>query len=158
MKKIIILILAVIITGCNNQLNIDKKTYQSLVKELNNINIKNKQYPFDIKLELDKIIDSEITYRLIIDKPKQSLKNIMVLVIHDSKTKDIFPSIGIFDSKVNLIPNDIDVAKNNVKGIALVGYIPYPKQLNTFRGTFKVLIKYNDNRGYEYKTYYQYQI
>ena len=97
----------------------------------------------------EKIIDNEITYRVIIDNPKEDIKNIEAIIIHDKYTEDIFPSTGIFDDKLNLIPETIDKDKNYVKGIILTGYIPFKGDINDLNATFKVLVKYTDKFNVE---------
>ena len=105
--------------------------------------------PFDIEVYTEKIIDNEITYRVIIDNPKEDIKNIEAIIIHDKYTEDIFPSTGIFDDKLNLIPETIDKDKNYVKGIILTGYIPFKADINDLNATFKVLVKYTDKFNVE---------
>ena len=118
MKKIIfaLILLIVMLTGCNKESN-EYKTYKNYIKELNESNIMSSNIPFDIEVYTEKIIDNEITYRVIIDNPKEDIKNIEAIIIHDKYTEDIFPSTGIFDDKLNLIPETIDKDKNYVKGI-----------------------------------------
>jgi len=84
-------------------------------------------------------------YRAIIDNPKTSIKNIEVLIIHDKYTKDIYPSSGIFDEKYSLIPNTIEKSNNIVKGIILIGYIPYEGDLGNIDVEFKLYLKYTDD-------------
>ena len=101
-----------------------------------------KEIPFDIVVDISKFTDQEYMYKVIIDNPKEELKNIETIVIHDKETKDIFPSSGIFDDKYNLIPNDINKDNKNAKGIILIGYLPYEENIDI---TFKVLLKYETN-------------
>ena len=55
---------------------------------------------YDVNVYSDRLVDTEIIYRVIIDNPTESMHNISVLVIHNYPTNDIFPSIGIFDEKL----------------------------------------------------------
>lgn len=145
MKKIILvlILLIVVLTGCNKESN-EYKIYKSYIKELNESKIVSSDIPFDIEVYTEKIIDNEITYRVIIDNPKEDIKNIEAIIIHDKYTEDIFPSTGIFDDKLNLIPETIDKDKNYVKGIILTGYIPFEGDIKDLNATFKVLVKYTD--------------
>ena len=97
------------------------------------------------EIYLDKISNTEVMYRAIIDNPKTSIKNIEVLIIHDKYTKDIYPSSGIFDEKYSLIPNTIEKSNNIVKGIILIGYIPYEGDLENINVEFKLYLKYTDD-------------
>ena len=150
MNKIIfvLILLIVMLTGCNKESN-EYKTYKNYIKELNESNIMSSNIPFDIEVYTEKIIDNEITYRVIIDNPKEDIKNIEAIIIHDKYTEDIFPSTGIFDDKLNLIPETIDKDKNYVKGIILTGYIPFKADINDLNATFKVLVKYTDKFNVE---------
>ncbi len=163
MKKVLIMMFTLLLaTGCqvNNNLSTEKKTYQNMIDKLQQASNKNFNKPvsYDIHVYIDKIVESEIMYSLIIDEPTESMNNISAIIIHDYPTKDIFPSIGIFDNKVNLIPDFIDVSSNYVKGITLTGYIPYEKDITTFKGTFKVLVEYEDELGNKIDDYYKYTI
>ena len=117
MKKIVLIILLLITTGCfNNNISIDKETYKSYIDELKEIDtVNNEDIPFDINIYYDKIVDDEVVFRLILDNPKSEMNNIEAIVIHNSTTDDIFPRSGIFDTKYSLIPKPIDNKKNNVK-------------------------------------------
>ncbi|MBQ6281925.1 MAG: hypothetical protein IJK66_00110 [Bacilli bacterium] len=142
MKKIILLITILLLCGCNKD-NSALKKYNLYIEELKVSEI-SKEIPFDIVVDISKFTDQEYMYKVIIDNPKEELRDIEALIIHDKYTKDIFPSSGIFDDKYNLIPNNINKDINNVKGIILIGYLPYEEDINI---TFKLLIKYKDNNN-----------
>lgn len=140
MKKIILLIVILLLCGCKST---ELKKYESYIKELKN-NKNSSEIPFDVSIDLIKFIDEEYMYKVTIDNPKEELKEIEAIVIHNKDTEDIFPSSGIFDDKYNLIPNDINKKSNNVKGVILIGYIPYEEDITV---TFKLLVKYKDNNN-----------
>ena len=119
----------------------------------NNFNI-----PFDITISLDKITETEIVYNAIVDNPKEKITNVVALVINDQETSKMYPSIGIFDEKIKLIPSNSEKKDDNVKGIALVGYIPFDKTIEEFSGTFKVLVEFVNLKGEKQKVYYIYKI
>lgn len=152
MKKIIkICLLSIIIflTGCEtNEISKEKETYLSYVKEIQKQEKFTKQaLPFDINVEYDKLTDNEVRFQVIIDNPKVDITDISAVAIHDKPTDDIFPSIGIFEEKENLIPN------KKPSGIILVGYIPYEKKLSSFECEIKVIIKYKEDNK-EHTVYY----
>lgn len=146
MKIVIILLSLFILTGCNNE-NIKDKEYHSYVNMLKESTEFDSELPFDISIYLKKLNDDEVTYKVIIDNPKKELKSIEAIIIHDNKTNDIYPSIGIYDDKVSLIPNKVDKDNNIVKGIILTGYIPYSDDINNLKVSFKLLFKYTDSEG-----------
>ena len=164
MKKIL-LVLCILLVGCSKPTIYD--TYVKNLKENNNIStdipfdiefyivlsannennnygvqdslgnvtyISNRYGPFYI----DNVNENRIIYQVIIDNPQIETDNVTALVIHDGKTNDIFPSVGIVDEPINL---NID------KGIILLGYIDQTSDIN-----FKVLIETNNQQYiYEYK-------
>lgn len=145
MRIVIILLSIFILTGCNNE-NTKNKEYHSYVNILKESTEFDSELPFDINIYLNKINDNEVTYKVIIDNPKNELYSIEALIIHDIDTNDIYPSIGIYDDKVSLIPNKVDKDNNIVKGIILTGYIPYSDDINNLKVSFKLLFKYNDGK------------
>lgn len=158
MKKLfLLLILFLLITGCSKGIDGEKDVYNNFIDELNNVSSYSKDIPFDINVVLEKDIDGELTYTVIMDNPKEEVKKIEAIAIHNFKTDDMYPSIGIFDDKLNLIPNKIDKDNNIVEGIILVGYIKYTGSVDDFNGIIKVLIRYQDSNGKMKKIYYKYQ-
>lgn len=158
MRRLVLLICCLLITGCNNtQYDEQIKTYNRLINETKELkaNDVSKSLAFDIEVYFEKITNDEITYRIIIDNPKEEMLNIKAIAIHNYPTKDIFPTTGLFEEPLNLIPNNIDLKKNNAKGVILIGYIKYNKKVETFKGTIKVLIEYS-NKNKTIKRYYQY--
>lgn len=148
MKKILFFIsLIFIMTGCTSSLTNEEILYNDYVKILKQSAKHEDNLPFDLEIYVDKIIETEVMYRVIIDNPKVSLRNIEVLVIHDKYTEDIFPSSGIFETKLNLIPGVINKKSNYVEGIILVGYIPFEGEIKNLNANFKLLFKYEDDNG-----------
>ena len=155
MKKILVIIILIIaLSGCSTNESDELKLYNSYVKELKQVEKSNNNIPFNINVYVDKIIETEVMYRVIIDKPQIPLRNIETIVIHDKNTQDIFPSSGIFDDKLSLIPDVINKSSNYVEGIILIGYIPYEKKKKNLNATFKVLVKYEDDDGITHKVFY----
>ncbi len=147
MLKIVVIIITLFCTGCiKNELNEETDIYNDYVKRLEYLEDKDfsEELPFDINIYYDKIIETEIMYKIIIDNPKTSIKNIKALAIHDQPTNDVFPTLGMFDEKYTLIPGVIDSEKNYIEGIILIGYIPFDYELDEFEAEFRVLVKYED--------------
>ena len=132
MKKIL-LVICVILVGCSRPTIYD--IYVKSLKENNNIST---NIPFDIDFYIDNVNENRLIYQVIIDNSQIEASEVTALVIHNGKTNDIFPSVGIVDEKVNL---------NKEKGIILLGYIDQTSNIN-----FKVLIETNNHQYiYEYK-------
>lgn len=128
MKKLLVL-LCFLLVGCSNSV------YDDYVKELKNSEASS-EIPFDIEFNIDNVNENRIIYQVIIDNPKVDASNVKALVIHDAKTEDIFPSVGIVDEAINL---------NEQKGIILMGYINKTEDIN-----FKVLIETDQKYIYTY--------
>jgi hypothetical protein len=158
MRRFILILCCLTLTACTNNQNHQLDLYNRLVDKVNDQNqVTDKSVlPFDIEVYFEKVIDEEITYRVIIDNPKEPIKNIKAVAVHNYKTKDIYPTSGVFEEPLNLIPNNIDLKDNNAKGIILIGYIDYTDSLDDFDGVVKVLITYDDNDGNNHEIYYEY--
>ena len=128
MKKLLVL-LCFLLVGCSNSV------YDDYVKKLKNSE-PSSEIPFDIEFNIDNVNENRIIYQVIIDNPKVDASNVKALVIHDAKTEDIFPSVGIVDETINL---------NEQKGIILMGYINKTEDIN-----FKVLIETDQKYVYSY--------
>ena len=128
MKKLLVL-LCFLLVGCSNSV------YDNYVKELKNSE-PSSEIPFDIEFNIDNVNENRIIYQIIIDNPKVDASSVKALVIHDAKTEDIFPSVGIVDETINL---------NEQKGIILMGYINKTEDIN-----FKVLIETDQRYVYNY--------
>lgn len=149
MKKIISIILMVLIlTSCTSSKKSLEKKYSNYIKELKSVTKTSDDIPFDIEVSFDKLTDNEVRYQVIIDNSKEDIYSIEALAIHNKKTDDIFPSIGIFDDKENLLVN------KKPSGIILVGYIDYEKDIEDFKCEIKVLIKYKDSNKKSHKVHY----
>ena len=155
MKKIIFGIICILmLCGCTKEESIELKKYKEYVNTLKQTEKVNNDLPFNVNVYVDKIIETEVMYRVIIDNPKIPLRNIETLIVHDKHTEDIFPSSGIFDDKLNLIPGVINKSSNYVEGIILVGYIPFEEDIKSLHATFKLMFKYLDDDDIEHIVYH----
>ncbi|MEG1850545.1 MAG: hypothetical protein RR228_00880 [Bacilli bacterium] len=146
---IIFLILSFLVCGCSKKESKEEVSYNNAIKELNSYSKNNlDSYPFDILVNVEKISTDNLLYCLIIDNVKESINSMSAIIIHDKLTKDVFPSIGYFDEKINLLPSE------GKKGLSLCGYINYSGTIDNFRGKFTAFIKYKDNKNYNRRFYY----
>lgn len=148
-KNITFLICIFALFGCTNKTKLEKDNYLVFKEELleqENFTSK-EELPFDLNISVDKINEEEVSYRAIIDNPKENMNNITALLVHDYINEEIFPSIGIFDDKINLI-----VGNNEIKGINLVGYIKTEKELNL---NLRLYVEYDNDLGEIKKIYYK---
>lgn len=154
MKKSIILVsILFILVGCSSdKLSLEKDDYLVFKEELlEQTNFTNSEdLNFDINISIDRVNDEEISYRAIIDNPKENMYNVKALVVHDYFTEEIFPSIGIFDNSVDLL-----VDSKDVKGINLVGYIKTTKEIKDLNLDVRVYIEYINDSKEAIKIYYK---
>jgi len=138
MKKYLCLLLLIpllFINGCSKE-DSKSKEYNNAVKKLSNVETFDTNYPFDIILATEDV-GNETRYTITLNNPKEDLYDVSMLVIHNVKTDNIFPSVGIVDDKVNLMTS------SGKKGIILVGYIP----INS-NPTYKLMVNYNNKTNY----------
>lgn len=132
MKKLLILL--VLLVGCSKP-----SVYDMYVSELKKTDDVSESIPFDIEFYIDKVNEERIIYQVIIDNPQVLATSVKALVIHDVKTNDIFPSVGLVDDPIDL---------NAEKGIILIGYANKVEDIN-----FKLLIETETDK-YIYKYNY----
>ena len=146
-----------ILVGCTNKetkkeekqetkIESEKQVYLKYVKELKKINVSSEDTPFTVEVLYD-MIDEEVRYQVIIDSPTEDITDITALAIHNKQTDDIFPSVGIFDKKVDLKKDQTP------SGVILVGYIPYNGDIDEFECEIKLLVSYKINDELK-KVYY----
>lgn len=152
-RSIVITLISFALIGCNNKDEITtvKDNYLVFKEEL----LKKQEYTkeeeinFDLNISIDRITEEEISYRAIIDNPKENMHNIKAMVVHDYFTDDIFPSIGIFDDTIDLI-----IGNEKTKGINLVGYIKTTKEIEDLNLNIKVYVEYINDSNELIKIYY----
>lgn len=149
-NKLIVLIISILIIfmtfGCVNDDNAktdsvknvekNKDIYIKYVQKLKNVDKSSSNLPFDVSVTYEKLDEEEIRYEVTIDNPKEEVKNIKALAVHNRQTDDVFPSIGIFDDPIDLKQD------SSSKGIILVGYIPYEGNIDEFQCEMKIIITY----------------
>ena len=155
MKKILIIVTIILSlflsVGCTEKkekqsIEKEKSTYIKNVQKLKKIKKSTDNLPFNVEVKYEKM-KNEIRYQVIIDNPKEDIKNISALAIHNKQTDDVFPSIGIFDKKLNLLKD------KKPSGVILVGYFPYKGPMDDLKVQMKVLIEYKIGKE-KYTSYY----
>jgi len=152
-KKILFIFLILFLTGCTeDEVTLQKDDYLVFKEEL--LKTDNFTEEDDLLLDLnvytDRINEEEISYRLILDNPKENMYNIKAMVVHNQFTDSIFPSIGIFDEPIDLIMDN-----EEVKGINLTGYIKTIKEIEKLDLEVRVYIEYTNELEETKKIYYK---
>lgn len=128
MKKIMFFLLCLMMVGCNKTTPYDH--YVTLLKQDTTIS---ENVPFDVNIYMDEVNEVKWIYQVVIDNAKEELKDMRVLAIHNVKTKDVFPSIGIVDEPITL--------NEKTKGINLIGYVEKKAEIE-----FKILVETNNQK------------
>ena len=150
-KKILLIIFTtIILTGCENKEELQKNEYIAMktnLLEKENYTAK-EDLPLDITTKIDRK-DENITYKIILTNPKENMKNVKVMAIHNYYNDGTFPSIGIFDDKVELLKTD-----NNPK-VELEDTIKTTKDIQELNLDIKVWIEYTNDVGLTKEIYYK---
>lgn len=149
-KTFIVTFLSLCMISCSkDDVYEEKEEYLKLKKELLNQEIftNNNDINFDINISFDKIDEDEISYRAIIDNPKENMHDIKALLVCEYSGDDIFPSIGIFDDEIDLLLNS-----DEVRGFSLVGYINTTEESTDLK--IRLYLEYKDDNNILKKIYY----
>ena len=144
MKKVLlVLIFLMWTTGCDKT-DVMQKTYNKQMNKLFSVNENSEYIPCDIEITYAKITEEEVSYQIVFDNPKENMRNINIVVSHDMKTDDGYPSIGVFDEESINLSTIVDIDNPN-KGIVLVGYFNYSGEIEDLDAKFKISLKYIAN-------------
>jgi len=151
MKKILVILITLLcLTGCSKDYKI-YKTYKNYYQDLLKTDIKSSTSEnFNVQLVKNELEDDNYRYDIIIDNPKIEMRDIVALAIVDNGEFDkenMMPSLGIFDDKYSLIPNDIDLSQLKAKGLNLSIVLKEEKV------QFKLFIEYTNTEGKIVKEY-----
>lgn len=148
MKKILVVIVLLLLTGCTNKVEEDKYAYLEYKNNLEEQKdfVSQESLEFNTYFNLVRETEEKVTYSLVIDSPKVNMNNVKALLIHDFVTDDIFPSVGIFDEPVTL-------HKDSNDKIVLEGSIQTIDDISDTK--FKLYLEYVDDDGLENSIYYE---
>lgn len=149
-KSFIFICLSLCMVGCSkDDVYEEKEEYLKLKEELLNKKefTNSNDINFDINFSFDKLTEEEISYRAIIDNPKENMYDVKAILVHEYFSDDIFPSIGIFDDKIDLL-----LDSDEIKGFSLVGYISNTKENNDLN--IRLYLEYKDDNNELKKIYY----
>lgn len=153
-KLILILFITLTLTACTKENKEENKKNEYIA--LKSTLISNEEYtekdelPCDITISVDRVEEDKIKYKVIMNNPKENMHNIKALAIHNYFTEEIFPSIGLFDSKKELLINE-----DNTEKIELVGFIDSEKSIDNLNLKIKLWIEYTDDFDETKDIYYK---
>lgn len=149
-KFLFVIVCFILLSGCSTKEEDEKYAYLEYKNELET----QKTYDDGDSLDFDTYFnivrnkdDKEVVdYSIVIDKPKVDMYNVKALLIHDYMNEDAFPSVGIFDSPINLMVDSDEKIK-------LSGNIHTDASTSDIH--FKLYLEYIDSDGVENKIYYE---
>ena len=151
-KKIIVIYILCIffLVGCENKEENIKNDYITMK---NNV-IEEEEYTKAEDLPLDIIVDINreeelIKYKITLKNPKETMKDIVALVVHNHYSENLFPSVGIFDEKKELLVTDKD------KTIELEDTIDTTKDISKLNLELKIWLKYKNEQNEEKEVLYK---
>lgn len=155
----------ILLVGCGNSRKIEKESmnlYETYWKSLlNESKFQTSSRSFNIEHHFLKE-DDTYAYYLTIDQAKIAMYDVEIIVIENSEnynaTEDTLPSAGIFESKFNLVPNQVrkdspfkgganlvrqELEDDEVTIRVLVAWKNYTK-LDSFKEVFEFDLKYEE--------------
>lgn len=137
--------------GCENREEISKSEYidmKSNLLEKKNYTEKDK-LPLDIMVKIDRMDEEKVKYRVILSHPKENMREIKAMVIHNYYNEDLFPSVGIFDDRKELLTVSDD------SQIELEDSIKTTKNISQLNLELKVWIEYTNDLGDKREIFYK---
>lgn len=150
MKKFLLIILIIFLTGCTNEKEDVKSEYIAMKNNLIEEKIDNKkeELPLDITINIDRTGEELINYQVILNNPKYNMYNIKAMVVHNYYSEEIYPTIGVFDEKEELL-------KDTDNKLELTGTIKTTKNISNMNLKIKLSLQYTDESGEIREIYYE---
>lgn len=151
MKKIfLIMTFMLIITGCNNKEEKDKNEYLNMKSKLleHTKFLLEDDLNLDIVVNVDRETEEKINYEVVLSNPKENMKDIKAIVVHNYYTENKFITIGIFDKTKDLL-------KDSNEQIVLKDTIDTTDDIKGLELELKIMIKYTNDNGEKKTIYYK---
>ena len=151
MRKICCLILILFLfAGCENQEEQEKNDYIAYKNNLLSTKEYSKDLPLDIIIDIEREDEQTIDYKVTLINPKENMHKIKAMVVNNYSNEAVFPTIGLFDDKEELLPGNKDFNE-----VELEGTIESTKNISSLKLKLKVWIEYQSDTGEKKEVYYQ---
>lgn len=151
MRKICCLILILFLfAGCENQEEQEKNDYIAYKNNLLSTKEYSKNLPLDIIIDIEREDEQTIDYKVTLTNPKENMHKIRAMVVNNYSNEAVFPTIGLFDDKEELLPGNKDFNE-----VELEGTIESTKNISSLKLNLKVWIEYQNDTGEKKEVYYQ---
>ena len=137
--------------GCSTKNEDDKSEYIAIKSNL----LEESKYtdadelPLDIVVNIDRMDEEVVDYSVVFSNPQEDMYDIEAMVVHNYYNEDLFPTIGLFDKKGELLSDDEDSI------IELKDAIKTNKNLSSIDLELKIYIKYKDKNNELKEIYYK---
>jgi len=149
MKKILLLVfISFLLIGCSNVEEEEKNEYiamkNNLIEENDYTSIKD--LPLDITIKLDRVSEEVVEYKVIFDDLDEDMYKVKAMVIHNYYSEELFPSVGLFDDKKDIMKDEEFILK---------GRVETTKNIANIDLELKVWIEYYNELGEKKEIYYK---
>lgn len=153
MKKVCYLFFIVLLflgTGCENKEEEEKNNYIAYRNNLFSRKDYSSDLPFELVFDIEREDEQTIHYKVTFSNPKENMHQIKAMVVNNYSNDDVFPSVGLFDEKEELL---VDVQENS--SLELEGKINSTKDLSKLKLNLKIWISYQTDIQEKKEFYYQ---
>lgn len=150
-KRLLLVIMIFSLMGCSTKTEDDKSEYIAIKSHL----LEESKYtdadelPLDIIVNIDRMDEEKVDYSVVFSNPQEDMYDIEAMVVHNYYNEDLFPTIGLFDKKGELLSDDEDSI------IELKDTIKTNKNLSSIDLELKIYIKYKDKNNELKEIYYK---
>jgi len=150
-KRLLLVLLMFSLMGCSTKTEDDKSEYIAIKSHLleENKYTDANDLPLDIVVNIDRMDEEVVDYSVVFSNPKEDMYDIEAMVVHNYYNEDLFPTIGLFDKKGELLSDDDEST------IELKDTIKTNKNLSSIDLELKIYIKYKDKDGELKEIYYK---
>ena len=152
-KIVVVVILLMLVTGCNNKVEEEKNEYldTKAILETNSDFSDMDSFPCEVTVSLDRVDEESISYNVLFHDARENMNNLKILVIHNQYTEEVFPYIGLMDSKSrSLMINSEDNKEINIKGS-----LESTNDIDDLDLEFRIWMEYVDDSGDKHTVFYK---
>lgn len=147
MKKIILILILILLSGCTNKVEENRFAYLDYKRELlKQEEFNEEEINFKTFFNITREDEETVNYNITIDNPNQNMYEVKALLIHDYYEEEVYPQVGILDDPVKLL-------KDSKDKIILSGTIKTIEDIKDVK--FKLYLEYKDEENNLNKIYYQ---
>lgn len=111
------------LAGCGNSSDASLKQYYDMIENLSSsddFSFTTNNFSFVYELTNT---NEGYRYYIVIDRPRSAMYNVKVVAFEEGfdKEKEFAPNAGIFDERINMLPNQVNIVNGYVKGISISG-------------------------------------